>query len=434
MSSREPERLRYRITRRAAPRTRVLGSTHQVPRDEFCNMKDEYRQGILEFHVHQCPHDCREAYCDMFHPGRGEKPRRKPERLKSGAWNYLPILCMQACGEPNCPFAHTEEEVMYHPLKYKVNPCEALLDDCDCCSKFGYFCPFFHIEMDKEPLPGLPYHLYKQTLSLPKLDSLRMQADYKAKMKLEDDDRPEEQEVPKPQPKPVAEAKPESEEFVRERYKTEQCMDPNCVSELCVFYHNSDERRREDDSTYTFSQCPDTYILTARSFKDPSKCPRGDSCSYSHTINEVYYHKDYYRTTPCSKASCRDKLCPFMHEAAVKQRPSAVQEVAKPVVPAEVPMISKPENDLQMSLLDRMCRVNADIGGLKIQIEEAGENLKKMEEQLACNHCAKPQQQFAFYCGHAFCQACVEGNIKQKTYICRKCNKPSAGLIEMKYI
>ena len=392
------------------------------PRDEFSQLREEYRQAILEYRTQECPQDCREEYCDLCHSALGQSLRRKPERLKAGVWNYLPVACLQRCSDPLCAFAHTEEEVLYHPLRYKTQACDFALDGNDCCTKYGYHCPFFHAEQDREPQLGLSFNLLKPTVMMPRLDTVKLQSDYNARQQVEDSFRPE----PKPTPKPKVETRPA--EFQRERYKVDMCDNLSCEDPYCLCYHNADERRRGNDSLYSFTQCPNTYIESARAFKDPAKCARGEECPYAHTINEVFYHKDYYQSVPCGKATCRERYCPFSHETVSANRP-----VELPSAPAPV-SISKSENDLQMSLLDRMCKVNSDIGGLKIQIEEATEQLKRMEEQLACVHCGKPQQQYAFYCGHAFCLVCVEGNIKQKTYICRKCNKPSTGIIEMKYI
>ena len=392
------------------------------PRDEFFQLREEYRQAILEYRTQVCPQDCREDYCDLCHSGLGQSVRRKPERLKSGAWSYLPVACLQRCSDPQCAFAHTDEEVLYHPLRYKTQACDYALDGNDCCTKYGYHCPFFHAEQDKDPLLGLSFNVFKPTLMMPRLDTLKSQLDYNSRQRVEATSRPESQPVPKPK------AEPRPSEFQRQLYKVDMCANPSCEDPNCLFYHNADERRRDDDSLYSFTPCSNTYIESARAFKDPAKCVRGEECPYAHTLNEVYYHKDYYRTVSCGKAACRSRLCPFSHETISAVRPAEV-----PQAPAST-SISKSENDLQMSLLDRMCKVNSDIGGLKIQIEEATEQLKRMEDQLACVHCGKPQQQYAFYCGHAFCLVCVEVNIKQKTYICRKCNKPSAGIIEMKYL
>jgi hypothetical protein len=92
---------------------------------------------------------------------------------------------------------------------------------------------------------------------------------------------------------------------------------------------------------YSFTQCPNTYIESARAFKDPAKCTRGEECPYAHTINEVFYHKDYYQSVPCGKATCRERYCPFSHETVSSSRPV----VEQPSAPAPV-SISKSENDL----------------------------------------------------------------------------------------
>ena len=410
-------------------RGKTVGSGRPA-RDEFGELRDEYRGVMLEYRTQECPRDCKEEYCDMCHSSQAQAIRRKPERLSSGVWSYLPTPCLQQCTDPHCAFSHSQEETLYHPLQYKTRPCAFPLDRNDCCTKYGYHCPFFHTELDKEPLPGFPYNILKSTLMMPKLDTIRLQIDYNTRQNSEKAGKIDPEIALKPLPKPEI----RSTGFSRETYKVYPCENPSCDEGNCLNYHCIDEKRRGNDSIYSFTQCPDTYIESARAFRDPGKCPRGEECQYSHTNNEVFYHKDYYQTAPCSKPTCRDRFCPFTHVNLPVKASLPDPSPSSSVLPAAPVSVSKSETDLQVSLLDRMCKVNSDIGGLKIQIEEATDQLKRMEEQLACVHCGKPQQQYAFFCGHAFCATCVEGNIKQRTYICRKCNKPSADIIEMKYL
>ncbi|CAJ1376116.1 unnamed protein product, partial [Effrenium voratum] len=57
--------------------------------------------------------------------------RRSPLKV-----NYKPQMCCAVgCEDRQCPFAHTQEEVLYHPLNYKVSLCKG-------CK--AYYCPFAH--------------------------------------------------------------------------------------------------------------------------------------------------------------------------------------------------------------------------------------------------------------------------------------------------
>ena len=50
---------------------------------------------------------------------------------------YAPQLCTRSpCAEGrNCLFAHSEEEILYHPKTYKVTSCQS-------CR--GFYCPYAH--------------------------------------------------------------------------------------------------------------------------------------------------------------------------------------------------------------------------------------------------------------------------------------------------
>ncbi|CAK9001406.1 unnamed protein product [Durusdinium trenchii] len=59
--------------------------------------------------------------------------RRNPWKVA-----YTPERCTQdGCTDRRCRYAHSEEEVMYHPQNYKVRICEPH----NCC---GFYCPFAH--------------------------------------------------------------------------------------------------------------------------------------------------------------------------------------------------------------------------------------------------------------------------------------------------
>eukprot|EP00466_Bigelowiella_natans_P021527 jgi/Bigna1/72851/fgenesh1_pg.21_\ len=64
-----------------------------------------------------------------FHSHGGENSSRRIPELISGKFNYLPIRCQymlkgKTCHHAqNCRFAHSKEEVIYHPSKYKTQLC-----------------------------------------------------------------------------------------------------------------------------------------------------------------------------------------------------------------------------------------------------------------------------------------------------------------------
>mmetsp|Transcript_7801 Transcript_7801/g.11077 ORF Transcript_7801/g.11077 Transcript_7801/m.11077 type:complete len:639 (+) Transcript_7801:160-2076(+) len=87
---------------------------------------------MYKFRVEQCLSHalgrCQYDGNSCFHSHGEESSRRIPE-LINGKFNYLPIRCQymlkgKTCHHArNCRFAHSKEEVIYHPSKYKTQLC-----------------------------------------------------------------------------------------------------------------------------------------------------------------------------------------------------------------------------------------------------------------------------------------------------------------------
>lgn len=47
------------------------------------------------------------------------------------------------------------------------------------------------------------------------------------------------------------------------------------------------------------------------------RCPYGNDCIYSHCLDELLYHPNFYKTIACKdlmEGSCKNRFCPFVHK------------------------------------------------------------------------------------------------------------------------
>lgn len=118
------------------------------------------------------------------------------------------------------------------------------------------------------------------------------------------------------------------------RYKTEKCHKRPC-SRLCEKFHTSKERRRSPFDFF-YSEQPCQLVKTGSSCKswgDPSKCPDGDGCAFSHSLLEQMYHPNIYKTGMCNKFGQKGPgcswgpLCTHAHGNGDKERQIKAQEM-----------------------------------------------------------------------------------------------------------
>jgi len=110
-------------------------SGFQIPRtfDENTKELKIHADYMYKFRVKACiPHALRQCQFDgntCFHSHGGANATRRIPELINGKFNYLPIRCQymlkgKTCHHArNCRFAHSKEEVIYHPSKYKTQLC-----------------------------------------------------------------------------------------------------------------------------------------------------------------------------------------------------------------------------------------------------------------------------------------------------------------------
>ena len=403
---------------------------------EFSDLRDEYRDYMENFQVSFCPGNCVGRECMYYHKGVDEAVRRKPGRLSNGVWKYLPIECKEeGCTDPVCGFAHCLAEVLYHPMTYKTRPCDYHLTSNSICKKYGYHCPYFHEELDDNPLPGFPYSRDKPEEPLPRIASLEDQQDYNERMRHFSDTYVTLPDARKSRISETAQVETSNDAyFARETYKVSPCNSYGCKrDEKCLNYPSSMERRREKDANYSQQPCGYVYDEVTKRFVDPSSCPHGDGCEYAHTENEVFFHRAIFRRKPClnflNLSSCPHPYCPFQHERSVNSKLPAPPVL--PVAPANAPKEERKlqQPDMAAALSWKIEEAKLNISRLQALVADAESELRILEVSSKCSICQRAEHLYAFSCGHTVCGGCAEDGIKAKVHFCKKCNRPSKGIV-----
>eukprot|EP00121_Abeoforma_whisleri_P014304 Awhi_evm1s13192 len=93
-----------------------------------------------------------------------------------------------------------------------------------------------------------------------------------------------------------------------------------CLNRMsCDGYHDMKERRRHPDVyDYTPEPCCNVFSKTLSSWGLPSACPSGDECKQSHTLMEVMYHREKYKTRVCERWVKPLLKCSWSHRCAYK--------------------------------------------------------------------------------------------------------------------
>ncbi len=198
-----------------------------------------------------------------------DKERRRPVKVNfNGIYNYLPIQCSdkshieQSTNDlDNCMYSHTENEVKYHPLNYKLRLCK----NPNC--KDGDYCQDSHnIYEDLRKL-----HLDNQNSVINGLNYILKENYFDFLNKKSDSDV-------------------QPDKFSINTYKINKC--PNgkiCMTHyhFCYNYHEPKERRR-DPRLYKISEnSPCKYALFENRWGDPTNCPKV-KIIYDHYHREIF--------------------------------------------------------------------------------------------------------------------------------------------------
>eukprot|EP00747_Dinoflagellata_sp_TGD_P024449 gnl/TRDRNA2_/TRDRNA2_130553_c1_seq1.p1 gnl/TRDRNA2_/TRDRNA2_130553_c1~~gnl/TRDRNA2_/TRDRNA2_130553_c1_seq1.p1 ORF type:complete len:690 (+),score=95.12 gnl/TRDRNA2_/TRDRNA2_130553_c1_seq1:82-2151(+) len=253
--------------------------------DQVLRMLHEFKttscvpEGSMPSHDHRC--------CPYFH---SERDRR---RKVLGVGNTL-SYCAEPCEEQfddhrlcyrgdSCGLCHSTAELLYHPDFFRKRLCH----QAKRCPR-GRFCAFAHS---------------RQELLVPHF-------------------------------REIEEREP-TEEFIAYQFKTQWCPIGGPHDwENCVYAHTYRDWRRMPILGYSSRPCPQWKQSVERGPPELSyeqRCPRGMACPMAHGAKEQLYHPQFYKTSPCSEASCkRGPLCAFTHGELDIDRPWA----REPAVPS----------------------------------------------------------------------------------------------------
>lgn len=343
----------------------------------------EHQGIVLGFHTQPCS-DFQSGYCSYHRPRGKTSPcfcyhfdsqrRRPPIDTSTGRLQYWDVPCHgmnteDSCSnEDSCVFAHSHEEISYHPAKYKTRRCNGrgCRGEAICC--------FAHSEAELRVLAPQRYSYWmlvsgqtvhasacsKDWSSTPAVGSSSGSADTSRRLgsfcrtaqppsmrhkqrfcasfpdvsqcrrgaacafaHSREEARTPLLSVEQEQQEPVA----LTEEFFMYQFKTLWC--PIGVQhdwQTCVYAHNYQDARRQVSIGYGPRPCP--YWAKKDVVAEYSqRCPLGLRCPFSHGAKEQLYHPQYFRTVICrdlrAKACPRQKLCAFFHRRAERRKPPA---------------------------------------------------------------------------------------------------------------
>ena len=225
--------------------------------------------------------NCAQSPCFQYHD---LNERRRPvfDETTHGLL-YQPVKCPYFgengyCSQDDaCKYSHTQNEISYHPLFYKTEPCM----DCQ-FSKTPKLCPGYHSD-ETSRSTALTCAL---TLNFKKVkDNSPNQTSGYSNHKT----------------------------FSLDTFKIKPCMlKGNHNPKVCNFYHNQQDRRRSTNFfTYSADMCK--YVL------NHNNCPQGDNCGCSHNKLEQLYHPSKYKMKFClqyphNAHKCEyNSFCSFAH-------------------------------------------------------------------------------------------------------------------------
>ncbi|UKJ90147.1 hypothetical protein MACJ_001078 [Theileria orientalis] len=97
----------------------------------------------------------------------------------------------------------------------------------------------------------------------------------------------------------------------------------NFKESRCIFSHNTVCTRRcplylSNTSFIRYIPLFCSHIVFTQNFRAiKSNCPFGNECIYSHSLDEILYHPQFYKTISCEhhlKGGCKHIFCPFVHD------------------------------------------------------------------------------------------------------------------------
>ena len=202
-------------------------------------------------------------------------------------------------------------------------------------------------------------------------------------------------------------------------YKTRPCPNAHCQDSQCVFYHCTQDRRRNvNEYHYQCKACRSVYVDNC--WGNPSACRFADKCTFAHSFYELKYHPHIYKTRECTEKDCmRGDLCWNKHEPALAKEPVAAKE----------------EEQSVKTVIGRYSDKVLECKGLKTNLAEAKTKLERAEGQLGmlraklgCCLCKRGTIAAALSpCGDVFCQTCLPASLPR----CPFCLLPSKQKLDL---
>ncbi|MCQ2819619.1 MAG: hypothetical protein MJ252_20335 [archaeon] len=286
---------------------------HPNPIDEFTikdkiykNMKGNEKMEMME-KIRQRKIEIQNKFCEFVNKGQ----RRELKLDVKMFWNYICYMCPileknenkketpengeiidphHKCGFAfNCPFAHNENELMFHPICYKKLRCPHI-NECKANGKNALkSCPYYH-SLDELKNNFVNFEEEQFALNLKDLFKRKLFSFNSTLLPTE---------------------------FNIDTYKMNPCpLGSLCKldEKECLNYHSEQDKRRPY-ILYEAKKCPEAFS------KNPlCKCLDGDKCNKCHNIYEYFYHPDIFRKkTKCpgeiKEGFCKYYLvCPFIHK------------------------------------------------------------------------------------------------------------------------
>lgn len=222
---------------------------------------------------------------------------RRPVTKTKYVFNYYPVKCATHTTSEDiekakgCKYAHTENEILYHPLNFRTKICRIKKCTNSCC-------PNAHGIAKGDFRRIYPFYnrcLISLTLAIennPDNDKLKNYRDLI--------DNPE--------------------NFDTSNYKVKPCINALAVNNCpldrhqCYNYHKPAERRRPPLLfNYSATLC-ENYQMNMNNngtLVGNNACKNGEHCPNAHGSYEIYYHAQFYMKSKCRKIGSGEDVCPF---------------------------------------------------------------------------------------------------------------------------
>eukprot|EP00123_Amoebidium_parasiticum_P017881 comp24016_c0_seq1/m.42899 comp24016_c0_seq1/g.42899 ORF comp24016_c0_seq1/g.42899 comp24016_c0_seq1/m.42899 type:complete len:1012 (-) comp24016_c0_seq1:829-3864(-) len=416
------------------------------------------RRYMTTFRIRLCPiSNCKDTpNRRCFNAHNPKHARRLPAGFKvpgSGIqYVYYPKRCLSmwlhgVCEEGvRCQYAHSTDEILYHPLVFRTQRCDFWGEPLP-CPRMGPHCPKAHNPNELRSAADVPPELFVDPASLGKAAELKFRHTFDVRTYKTMPCLKQKSKTREPKAKAAAKAK--------------RCTDR--VS--CDGYHDAKERRRHPDYfNYSSEPCPAVYDRDLATWGYPSACEKGDHCPLAHSLMEVMYHRDKYKTKPCERWGKPPLQCSWGERCAYKhgEQDNGYTPPKLPLRPAtaigsaqQMPHPSAPGTDMALAyalgvhqqnqqLMEyagqaNQMRTSSDTQSvatsasgrdtptdLQKRLDDAEQQVAQLmtehewlEQSLECPVCRElGSRDRALPCGHVVCHTClgVQANAQPREY------------------